>query len=289
MRLRQILFIKPALLVAAEATGALASAGLDLDTTVTRSSIQQREGLLKGEYDVAMTAMDNVFAWNALPGGDFRIIGQVERATYMPIYAQAAIRSVDDLSGARVLVDAPDSGYVMALRYIMETRGISRADYSLAPVGGVKERLEALLAGEGDVGLLSPPFDETAKAAGLNLIGCVADFLPLYPGQGLIVRESRMTELLPALSAYAAALEAGLAWLGASRAEALESLEAAGFAAQSAPMVLGSAPESLTPAKGGISTMMDVRRALGALPQPEPSYADITNLRPLRTGASQLA
>src|SRR5215471_154583 len=53
----------------AQANGSLAAAGLDVQTTITRSSTEHMQGLSDGTYDIAATAFDNALAWSGRTGG----------------------------------------------------------------------------------------------------------------------------------------------------------------------------------------------------------------------------
>ncbi len=62
MKLVQNIFLPNAAMIAAEAIGAFAANGVDVETTFTRSSLDQRAALLAGHADIAVTALDNLFA-----------------------------------------------------------------------------------------------------------------------------------------------------------------------------------------------------------------------------------
>lgn len=278
MQLKQIVFVPPALAVAATHLGAFEQEGVNLETTFTRSSYQQRDGLLDGLYDVAVTASDNVFAWNAR-GGDFCIVAQLERTTVLQIFANASLSELDAKDGLRVAVDAPDSGFVIVLRDVLASQGITVRDDQLVPLGGVKERLEGLVQGEADVALLGPPLDAPALQAGLKLLGTVEQFHPSYPGLGLVVRRSRLDELGPALDAYLRALSVGLRWMSCNEPEALQALVGAGFTESAAESVLSSRATTLRPDVKGLELVREIRRKQGALALGSPEARDLLDMR----------
>ena len=99
MHLVQNIFLPYAAMIAAEAIGAFGDHGVEVDTTFTRSSLDQRSALLAGEADVAVTALDNLFAWNqCLRTSDFKAIAQIERATSLPVYLAAGLGSMAELA-----------------------------------------------------------------------------------------------------------------------------------------------------------------------------------------------
>ena len=79
MRLVQNIFLPYAAMIAAEAVGAFGANGVEVDTRFTRSSLDQRASLLTGDADVAVTALDNLFAWNQPDDADFRAVAQIEQ------------------------------------------------------------------------------------------------------------------------------------------------------------------------------------------------------------------
>ena len=155
--------------------------GLDVDTTRATSSASQLEGLISGELDLAVTAIDNLFEWTKA-GADLRLVAQVEKTTPLGLYARGA-ESLADLAGCRFAVTpverlrprhppcAPDAG--VEVHYV--------------EVGGVRERFDALVAGDADATLLGPPIDELAVAAGVRSLTTVNSLLPDFR-QGLAVR-----------------------------------------------------------------------------------------------------
>ena len=62
--LKETYFVPPVPLAVAKHLRYFEEAGLEVDSKTTRSSNQQREDLLSGERDVAVTAIDNLLIWN---------------------------------------------------------------------------------------------------------------------------------------------------------------------------------------------------------------------------------
>lgn len=289
LTLKQIIFVPPAICVAAQAIGALERRGLTVTTINTRSSIQQRDGLIDGSYDVAVTAMDNVISWTRDARVPFKIIGQVERSTRLFIYSRPKFSSLADLRGARLAVDAPDSGLVLALRGAVELAGVAPGEYSLVPFGGVKERLDALTDDRADAALLGPPLDAAADAAGLRLLGEIQNFFPDYPGLGLIVRQDSLERLKTELSAYIAALNETLASVQAHSVAVTEALVAAGYVRERTQSVLGALPVSLRPDHAGIQRILALRYQFDSSMARDLGYTDIVDDRFLVADTSQVA
>jgi ABC-type nitrate/sulfonate/bicarbonate transport system substrate-binding protein len=230
----------------------------------TQSSDEQFEALLNGTADAAITAMDNVMDWNLRPGGgDFRIVAQIERTTPLSLVARNGISSIDDLKGGTLLVDAPENGFVVAARALLEDAGVSFGSYSLLSAGGVRERFEALLAGQGTATILGPPFDAFAVSRGAKILARVNDRYPAFPGQGLVVRQSACGRIQNDLTSWVEALERARHWGFADRRAAASQLAETGMPPSLAEIFAGLVPASLVPDRDGVDLLIAQRRRAG--------------------------
>lgn len=182
MTLRLSYFVPPTPLIAAKERGLLD--GLEIVEQRTTSSSAQLHDLLAGELDAVVTAIDNLFEWTTA-GADLRLVAQVEEATPLAIHAAATVRSLGDLDGCAFAVDAYANGFALLARSILLAAGV---EVEWIEVGGVRERYDALLAGDVVATLLGPPFGELAQAAGFRSLTRTREVFPDYPGQGLVVR-----------------------------------------------------------------------------------------------------
>ena len=121
----------------------------------TRSSTEQRERVMSDDCDVALTAIDNLIAWDA-DGDDLRLVAQVERTTVLDLIAAPEIHSIAQLRGQALAVDAPDNGFAIVLRKVLADQGLSDGDYRLSSEGGIAQRFAALVEGRAAAGLLGP-------------------------------------------------------------------------------------------------------------------------------------
>jgi ABC-type nitrate/sulfonate/bicarbonate transport system substrate-binding protein len=230
MRIVQNLFLPNAALIAARHIAAFTAAGADVVDVFTRSSLDQRTALRSGECDVAVTALDNLFAWNETAGDRFRAVAQIERTTSLPVYLADAssLAELAERPTVRVVVDSPASGFGVALVALARSAGIDREQCEIVSAGGVHERLAALVAGEGDVALLAPFVAAAAHDAGLVRAGSVEDTFPDYPGLVVAVDRDK-TANDDALHAYVRGLDAGRRWLTAHPDDALRVLVDSGL------------------------------------------------------------
>lgn len=229
------------------------TAGVALHAERNPSSEAQFAALASGQVDAVVTAMDNVMDWNLRAGPrDLRIVAQLERTTPLTLVGQKCRAGVEDLRGATILVDAPRNGFVVALRAMLAERGVGAESYELAPIGGVKERFDALMEDHGDATLLGPPFDAMALQAGLSRIASVQERYPDFPGQGLVVRAAAIERLRPALCEWLGGLDVARQRMG------------------------NEAASSLRPDRAGVELLIRQRREAG-LPGADTSYEQLVD------------
>jgi ABC-type nitrate/sulfonate/bicarbonate transport system substrate-binding protein len=250
----------------------------------TRGSDHQFEQLSAGQCDAVITSMDNVIAWNRRSSGpgDFRIVAQIERTTPVSVIAHPSLASLAELRGGSLLVDAPGNGFVIALRALLKLEGLGLNDYRLVEVGGVKERAEAILAGQGDATLLGAGFTKMAVAAGLKDMGSVQDRFPRYPGQGVVVSQRALPKYQATLVRWLQALQEACRRHERSPAEVAEALHrGGGFDAAGITNAQRLIPATLHPEPEGVALLIGMRRDLG-LPGAEDGFEDLvrTDLLP---------
>jgi len=259
-----IWFVPLPLAILAEHQGIYEGRGLLVSQTLTRSSDQQFEALASGAADAAITAMDNVFLWNRRGIiDDLAIAAQMERTTPLALVARPTIERIEQLRGGALLVDSPVNGFVVVLRAMLQEAGIGVDEYRMLPAGGVRERFEALLAGEGDATLLGPPFDTGAVARGCTVLGSANALYPDFPGQGLVARKSVLTRKSPEFRTWLSMLAEARAWSKDNPAAALSLLANRGFPEIVTRAMLAAVPESFAVSRGGTTLLIGQRRKLG--------------------------
>lgn len=250
--------------------------GLSVQFSRTQSSDEQYDALTDGSVDAVVTSIDNVLHWNQRPGPqDFIVVAQIESTTPLSLTGSSAFKSPSDLKGADILVDAPENGFVIALRAILKKHGLTWGDYTLTPIGGVVERYSALIEGKGDATLLGPPFDSLAVEQGLNSIASVQDIYPEFPGQGLVVRKSGAKNH-DALRDWLQDLEQAVGAIGGNTEILMESLQAKGIPKQAAAAIVECSPKTLVPDVEGIKLLINHRIDLG-LVGANSTYAQIVD------------
>lgn len=276
MILRQSHFVPPVSYLLATELGFLRS--VEVAPTRTTSSAEQLRALLAGEQDMVVTAIDNLFEWTRA-GVDLRLVAQIEATTPLGIHARGEVKTLADLEGSRFAVDAPDNGFALIAKRLLRDADV---EVEFVVVGGVRERLDALLDGHVDATLLGPPFDKLAEKAGFTRVVDVNAVLPQLPGQGLVVRseilESQELELY--LRALVRGVEAGKSMEDSA---GIELLDGCGFQAAAAS-AWSSRARTLEVDHRGLELLTQIRRSLDMLP-PDISLEELCDAEPLLKAA----
>ena len=271
-RVRIIGFSKPPALAVALRAGHFAREGIDPVFTRTPGSERQIRGLLAGEWDIAHTAVDNVFEYVDAEDADLTLVLVGEIGTDVRLLAREA-SDIAALRGGRLGVDSPRSGYALMAYLILEKNGIGRDGYEVVQVGGSTERGRALVAGTVDFAMLGTPHDEQAVAAGCHVLAEAARYIPGYPALTVAVRRSwagahgdllvrycrallRSIRVAADPAQRAATIAALAAELDGDIALAERTYERAAHARE------GSAPPSIAEMKAAVGRALEMRRAV---------------------------
>ena len=170
----------------AQDKGFLAREKLAMELTPTPGSVFQLTNLIAGKFDIAMTAIDNVIAYDegqgevAVPGTPDLFAFMGGNNAFLSLYALPEIRGYEDLRGKELSVDAVTTGFAFVLQEMLAAKGLGDGDYKLAPAGGTLQRWEALQKKQHAGTMLNTPFDLLASAAGFKSLGRAIDLLSRY-------------------------------------------------------------------------------------------------------------
>ncbi|MGE5217356.1 MAG: ABC transporter substrate-binding protein [Chloroflexota bacterium] len=183
-RLLLNVFNVDAALAVGRARGIFSDQGLDIDVMVTPNSTDQMRGLGNNSWQIVSTAFDNVLGWSGREGAEIIAVSQVALGNALPVYVRPEIKSWDDLRGKALAVDAVDTAYALVLRRVLLAHGLEmeRRDYWLIAKGTTGYRLDSMISGETFAGVLNPPWNVKAEAAGMVRFADQRDVLPDYPG-----------------------------------------------------------------------------------------------------------
>ena len=199
--------------------GYLAREKLAVTVTPTPNSTFQMKGLIQGQFDIAMTAIDNVIAYRegqgeaGVVGPDLVAVMGVDPGL-LSVAAVPEIRSFADLRGKVLSVDALTTGYAFVLLEMLERNGlVLDRDYRVERAGGALQRYEALLERKHAATMLVSPFDFMAQQRGFNILGSGSDVLGRYQGGVAAVRQSWARANAGKVSGYIRSYAQAIEWL----------------------------------------------------------------------------
>jgi ABC-type nitrate/sulfonate/bicarbonate transport system substrate-binding protein len=200
--------------IAAASQGIFERHGLKVEILFTVNSQEQRDGLAKGEFQIAQAAVDNAVAMVERAKEDVVIVTGGD-SSMNELFVQPDIRSYKDLKGHTLLVDAPDTAYALQLKKILLMNGLKEgADYKIHPIGGTGLRLKGMRENkEYKAAMLNPPFSVDAKASGLKSMGTAVDLIGPYQASGTFVLRKWAAANRDTLERYIAGVIEGTRWV----------------------------------------------------------------------------
>jgi len=226
------LFSKNLPTIVADAKGFWAAEGLQVQLLQVAGSLPQAQSLANGQYNLAFCSADNTANYRLNENNplgqqvDFQIIAGQDLGAGLGLFARPGIASVEALAGARISVDAPDSGFAFVLYAILGQHGLERGvQYDVTTLGGTAQRFAALAQNQTDATLLSAGFDVRAAAAGFAELSSANQLVRPYLGSVIEGSERWMAANRPTvvrfLRGYYKALQWSLASVNRDEATAL--------------------------------------------------------------------
>lgn len=179
----------------AQEKGYFTRGGIEVKLTNTPNSVFQMTNLIDKKFDIAVTAIDNVIAYMENQGegattfrADLTVFMGGDNG-FLSLVAAPNIKSVADLKGRAISVDALTTGYAFVLLDLLKRGGLKKDDYRIEKAGGVLGRYEALRDKKHDATILITPFEIMAKANGMNVLQSAIDVYGNY--QGLVAAGRR--------------------------------------------------------------------------------------------------
>jgi ABC-type nitrate/sulfonate/bicarbonate transport system substrate-binding protein len=211
--------------------GFFARHGITVEMQGTPNSVTQMTDFAQGKFDIAMTAVDNIVAYvegqGEAPIGpqpDFVAVMGSDSG-FLSLVTSPAIKSIAELAGKTLSVDAMTTGYAFVLYEIMRRNGLDKdkGDYDIVRAGGMVQRWNALREGLHAATLLSAPYNIIAKKDGFTEFVKATDVIGPYQGNVAAVRRPWARENSSKVKAYIGAYRKSIAWLydDANRNEAI--------------------------------------------------------------------
>jgi len=193
--------------------GIFARHGLDVRVAFTENSEKQRAGLASGAFEIAHSAVDNAVAMVEDAKKDVVIVTGGDNGMN-EFYTQPHIKSLKDLRGRLLVVDAPNTAYALLAKKILLKEGLQEGrDYTVKPVGRGELRLKAMAESrENAAAILNLPFTIQAEQMGLKSFGNPVELLGPYQAGGAFMLRSWAKANGALLERYIAAFVESLRW-----------------------------------------------------------------------------
>jgi ABC-type nitrate/sulfonate/bicarbonate transport system substrate-binding protein len=196
----------------AQAKGFYAKRGLSVDLKFTPNSDELRNGLAEGRYQIAHSAIDNAFALKDKANVDIAVVIGGDNS-FNHLMVQPDIKSLADIKGKTVVVDAINTAYAFQLYEMLRQKGLNKGDYEVKSMGGTGFRLDAMAKDKAMVAaILNPPFSIRGERAGLKDMGTAAAALGAYQGTAAFVLRSWGKANADTLVKYLEAYVEGWRW-----------------------------------------------------------------------------
>jgi ABC-type nitrate/sulfonate/bicarbonate transport system substrate-binding protein len=205
---------RPLQFAAAEKQGIFAKYGVAVETENLPNSDVLRANLAAGKGDLAYLAVDNAVAMVELTHLDVIIVMGGE-GSQNELMAQPEIKSIKDLRGKTLIVDAPNTAYALQMKKILLLNGMQAGkDYEIKPFGATPARLVAMREHKEFAGsMLGPPTSIAAKHAGFVSLGSVQELIGPYQASGFFTPRDWAKEHRDALILFLAAIIEAQRWL----------------------------------------------------------------------------
>jgi ABC-type nitrate/sulfonate/bicarbonate transport system substrate-binding protein len=197
---------RPVQFAIAEKQGLFSKYGIDVETANRANSDELRADLAEGRGDLAYLAVDNAVAMVELAHQDVVIVMGGE-GSQNELIARPEIKSIEDLRGKTLIVDAPNTAYALQLKKILLLSGLQAGnDYEMKPFGATPQRLIAMREHKEFAGsMLGPPSSLAAKREGFVSLGSVQELIGPYQAAGFFTlrqwAQEHRDELIPFLVA----------------------------------------------------------------------------------------
>src|SRR5215471_12834825 len=205
---------RPIQFAIADKQGFFAKYGLEVLNDNKKNSDELRSDLAAGKGDLAYLAVDNAVAMVELAHQDV-VIFMGGEGSQNELMAQPTIKSIADLRGKTLIVDAPNTAYALQMKKILSLNGMTAGkDYEIKPFGATPQRLAAMRENKNFAGsMLGPPISLVAKHEGFVSLGSVQQLIGPYQAAGFVTQRAWAKEHRDLLVSFLAACIEAQRWL----------------------------------------------------------------------------
>ena len=151
----------------AQQEGIFKKNGLDVELLHIASSSRGIQAILAGE--IAFSYMDGTNQMQAnLKGANIAFVAGATNRQVFSLMAKPEIKRITDLRGKKIGITRIGSSTHTSALFALNSAGLKQNDYQILPLVEVPNILTALIAGQVDAGVVSPPTNSRARKAGLN-------------------------------------------------------------------------------------------------------------------------
>jgi NitT/TauT family transport system substrate-binding protein len=158
--------------------------GLDVELVHIPSSSRGIQTILAGE--IAFSFMDGANEVQAdIRGANIALVAGATNRQVFSLMARPEIKKIGDLRGKKIGITRIGSSTHTSALFALGTASLKPSDYQILPLMEVPNILTALMAGQVDAGVVSPPTNSRARKAGLNELMNLAKEGPEYVSVGV--------------------------------------------------------------------------------------------------------
>jgi ABC-type nitrate/sulfonate/bicarbonate transport system substrate-binding protein len=153
--------------------------GLEVELIHIPSSSRAIQAILAGEIGLSFMDGNNQVQAN-LKGANLALIAGATNRMVFSLMAKPEIKKIADLKGKKIGITRVGSSTHTSALYALGQAGLKPADYQILPLMEVPNIFTALVAGQIDAGVVSPPTNSRARKAGMVELMNIAKEGPEY-------------------------------------------------------------------------------------------------------------
>jgi ABC-type nitrate/sulfonate/bicarbonate transport system substrate-binding protein len=194
----------------AKATGAFEKYGLSVDMQFIEG-LAAVPAMIANDTDVQESGFAQIVPADVNGNQDLVMIASGLNHLASALYAISEIASSEQLKGKVIGSDKPGTTSDYVVRQSLSLLGLKPEEVEIRAIGTAPEIATAMLSGQVQAGIVSPPQSFQLETRGFRLLRDI--FSQPYQSIGLVARRSRLDVLAPALRPLVSAFRDGiLAW-----------------------------------------------------------------------------
>lgn len=208
-----------------DANGFFTAQGVHVDFIDVGSAAANGQQMAAGSLNLGGIASPNLIQ-AVIGGAPLAVVLARTRVSPYLIVAKKGYKSMHDLMGKTIIVDAPSGITRLMVDGVLEANHMKHSDVTFTYAGGTPERFAALASGAVDAAMLLPPFSFKAIGLGLPVLAEIPKVFPSLPVDQTGANTKWAKANTPALLGFLRGYLQGLRWIfePANRAKAIAML-----------------------------------------------------------------